>query len=135
MVRLKSDAFVPEKGLEEKVYLLGQNIHDHLAASVHNVSGNRPAMLERAVFYEGLSEDSVAKLEDLARQKGVSLLLEMNRQAKKLQEQDVAQGETGKRFSFGLYFYQGDRETDGKSDRHLGEATTAQRTTPPVVEP
>ena len=31
-VCLVVDAFVPEKGLDEKAFLFGQNIHDHLAA-------------------------------------------------------------------------------------------------------
>ncbi|MBV5344757.1 MAG: hypothetical protein JZU63_04105, partial [Rhodoferax sp.] len=36
-VRLISDAFVPKKGFEEKAYFLGRNLHDHIAASVHNL--------------------------------------------------------------------------------------------------
>lgn len=109
-VYLKADAFVPEKGFEEKVFFLGQNIHDHLDTAVHNVLGPGAPRLERSVFYEGLSEQSVAELAELAHRRGMETLVELNRRAKELQEQDTARGVGMLRMNFGLYFYQGPRE-------------------------
>ena len=106
-VRLKTEAFVQEKGFDEKVFFLGQNIHDHLAASVHNVSGGTPPYLERSTFYEGLSHKSVAELAEVAHEQGMRALLEVNRRALELQQRDAAHGPGGQRMNFGLYFYQG----------------------------
>ncbi len=107
LVRLKAEAFVPEKGFEEKVYFLGQNIHDHLATAVHNVSGHEPPRLERSTFYDGLSDESVAELAELANQRGMQALLEVNRRALELKQRDAAQGAGTQRMNFGLYFYRG----------------------------
>ncbi len=106
-VRLKAEAFVPEKGFEEKAFFLGQNVHDHLATAVGNVIGTEPPRLERSVFYEGLSAESIAELAHLARQEGMRALVEVNRRASELLRQDQAKGGASQRMNFGLYFYQG----------------------------
>ena len=48
-VCLNAGAFVPEKGLEEKAFFFGHNLHDHAAAATHNVLGGKPPFLERSV--------------------------------------------------------------------------------------
>jgi len=106
-VHLLADAFVPEKGFKEKVFFLGQNIHDHLDTAVHNVTGEGAPRLERSVFYEGLSGESVAELAELVRKRSMDALLEVNAKAKSLQERDTAQGKGTQRMNFGVYFYQG----------------------------
>lgn len=111
-VQLKTEAFVPEQGFEEKVYFFGQNIHDHLATAVANLEGKTVPKLERAASYEGLSDDSAAELAALARQKGVRAVLEVNRRALALQQQDTARGGGKNRMSFGIYFYRGREEGD-----------------------
>lgn len=103
-VLLKAEAFVPAQGFEEKIQFLAENVHNHLAAAAHNVAGYLPPLLERAVFYEGLSDDSVAELNALTRERGVALLLEVNRRARELAEQDLGKERARKRIHFGLYF-------------------------------
>jgi hypothetical protein len=105
-VVLKAEAFVPEKGFEEKVQFLAENVHDHLATAAHNVAGNTPAMMERAVFYEGLTDESVAELNSMTRERGMALLLEVNRRARELAAQDLGKEQARKRIHFGLYFHQ-----------------------------
>lgn len=122
-VRLKAEAFIPSKGFEEKSYYLGRNVHDHIAAARHNVHGGEPPMLERSVYYEELSSESVRELEDLARQEGMRALQVVNRRARELQARDKRRphartrgsgrrhkrnqpvGEANKRINFGFYFY------------------------------
>ncbi len=41
-------AFVPEKGFEEKAFYFGRNIHDHLAATAHNLLEEGNPTLERS---------------------------------------------------------------------------------------
>jgi hypothetical protein len=117
-VRLKADAFVPEKGLDEKAFFLGQNIHDHMDTAVHNVIGQAAPRLERSVFYDGLSDQSIAELAEFARKQGMATLLEINRRARELQERDTAQGTGKQRMNFGVYFYQGPQGDSGDSDEN-----------------
>lgn len=127
-VRLKTEAFVPSRGVEEKAYYLGRNVHDHIAAARHNVQGREPPMLERSVYYENLTLESVRELEELARQEGSRALQVINRRARELQAGDERSGAAGKkrarggkatgpggrradsgtsqnRINFGVYFY------------------------------
>jgi hypothetical protein len=45
-------AFVPRDDFADLAYYFGRNLRDHIAASGHNLAGNEPPMLERAVYYE-----------------------------------------------------------------------------------
>lgn len=113
-VRLKTEAFVPSKGFEEKVYYLGRNVHDHLAAARHNVHGGEPPMLERSVYYENLSPESVHELEELARLEGMKTLQILNRRARELQGRDKrkTKARARDRINFGLYFYHETEESE-----------------------
>lgn len=105
-VCLNTDAFVPEKGYDEKAWFFGENLHDHIAAAAHNMTGEKPPFLERAVFYDRLSEASVNKLKMTADQSGMRLLRKLNRQAIELQSADIQSTEhNNSRMRFGIYFY------------------------------
>ncbi|MFQ5514085.1 MAG: DUF6502 family protein [Myxococcota bacterium] len=110
-VRLVVEAFVPEKGFEEKAHYFGRNLHDHIAAGTHNLSGGRPPLLERSVYYGGLGEDSVQQLAELAERLGMQALRTVNRRALALQRRDAAKTSTSRRMSFGIYFFH-ERESD-----------------------
>lgn len=102
-VHLSADAFVQPQGIEEKIYYFGQNTHDHLAATVHNLAGNEPPFLERCVFYDKLSAESVKELADYS--KGVSMraLHAINKRAAELQNRDNGRPEAVYRSNFGVY--------------------------------
>jgi len=100
-------AFVPEKGLEEKAFYLGRNIHDHLAAAAHNLLGEGNAQLERSVHYSDLTPESAAALAEAAEQAGMQSLLEINRMALELVAKDKGKENASRRINFGLYFYKG----------------------------
>jgi Family of unknown function (DUF6502) len=104
-VCLNHDAFIPEKGFDEKAYFLGRNIRDHIAAATYNLAGFVPPMLERAVFYDRLSADSADELSEYARKIGMDTLLSMNREALRLSEADAKAPGCDHRISFGVYFY------------------------------
>jgi hypothetical protein len=97
-------AFVPDQGFLDKAFYLGHNLHDHAAAAVHNVLGGAPPFLERSVSYNALSASSVAELGALSEKAGMEAVLAVNRQAIKLEHRD-RQHATGKRMTFGIYFY------------------------------
>jgi hypothetical protein len=103
-VRLASGAFVPSKGFDEKAHYFGRNLHDHLAAAVHNLAGEGAPLLERSVYYDGLSEESMTELAELSEKLGMEALHTVNRRALALQRRDAQRGER-LRMNFGIYFF------------------------------
>jgi hypothetical protein len=105
-VVLRTGAFVPSRGLDEKAFYLGHNVHDHLAAAVHNVleAGPRP-YLERSVHYDGLEAHSVEELAALATQAGMKALHAVNRRANECEARDQKLPTQKERITFGVYFY------------------------------
>ena len=106
-VVLNQLAFVPQKGLEEKAFYFGRNIHDHIAAATHNLIGEGNPQLERSVHYSALTPDSVALLAQAAERAGMEALLDINRLALELTAQDKGKENATRRINFGLYFYKG----------------------------
>lgn len=102
-VHLCADAFIQPHDIEEKIYYFGQNIHDHLAATVHNLAEGEPPFLERCVFYDKLSADSVKELADYSRLAGMRALHAVNKRAAELQKRDQGQPDAVYRSNFGVY--------------------------------
>lgn len=104
-VILNAGAFVPAGGFDEKVFFLGRNLRDHIAAGAHNLRGKGKAMPERSVFYDGLTAESLRELGELSERLGMEALQEVNRRAMTLQQRDEASADNDGRMTFGLYFY------------------------------
>ncbi len=104
-VCLQVGAFIPARGFEEKVYYLGKNIHDHMAAARFNVANEKPPFLERSVYYDGLSPGSVEKLAAMAEQGGMDLLKHLNQEARRFQKKDEREEIADQRMNFGIYFF------------------------------
>ena len=104
-VRLAADAFASPRGIEEKSFYFGQNIHDHLAATVHNLSGNHPPFLERCVYYSDLTAESAQEYARYARLSGMRALHTVNRHAMELQKRDAGKPDAIYRTNFGIYHY------------------------------
>jgi hypothetical protein len=116
-VHLAADAFVSPQGLDEKAFYFGQNIHDHLAATVHNLSGSTPPYLERCVYYDKLTADSVREYERIARTAGMRALHTLNRHAIELQKRDSGKSDAVYRTNFGIYnFSEVKHVDDGPSE-------------------
>jgi hypothetical protein len=116
-VCLDVQAFIPAEGSAEMAYFFGRNLHDHLAAAVHNMLGESPPWLERSVNYTNLSPASVAELSELGRRRGLALLQELNARALELQRRDADQPDAARRFNLGLYLFSEERPAaDDESD-------------------
>lgn len=102
-VHLVTDAFVQPQGVEEKIYYFGQNIHDHLAATVHNLAGGMPPFLERCVYYDKLSAGSIKELADYSRTVGMRALHSVNKRAAELQKRNEGKADAVYRTNFGVY--------------------------------
>ena len=103
---LTEAAFVPQQGDADRLYYLGRNLHDHMAAAAANVLSARPAFLERAVHYDGLSAELAARLEARSRELALDMLQQMNREAHAACEEDAGGSH---RWNCGVYVY---REQD-----------------------
>jgi len=101
---LAEAAYVPRGDGSEgpQLYYFGRNLHDHIAAAVANIVGDKPRFLERAVHYDGLSKELAAKLEARAREIAMEALQQANREAHAACQEDPGGDH---RWNFGLYVY------------------------------
>ncbi len=114
-VHLVADAFAQPQDIEEKHYYLGQNIHDHLAATVHNLAGSQPPFLERCVFYDKLTADSATELAEYSRTVAMRALHAVNKRAAELQKRDQGKADAVHRTNFGVYHFSEAEESDENS--------------------
>ncbi|QHG66563.1 DUF6502 family protein [Pseudomonas putida] len=104
-VHLEAQAFVPQKGFEEKAAYFGHNLHDHACAAVHNLTGEGVPFFERSVHYDALTSASVGTLREAVSKDGMQTLLAFSRLAAELENTDVPSHEERQRITVGLYFY------------------------------
>jgi hypothetical protein len=102
---LNTDAFVPQAGLDEKLFFFAHNLHDHAAAATDNLLGNRPPQLERSLIYEGLTDAGIDVLNKRARRLGTKMLQELNRAATEREDSEPESPAARHRFTCGVYFY------------------------------
>lgn len=105
-IHLRADAFVPQRGFDEKVSFFGRILAAHLGATAHNLSGAAPPHLDQIVFYGGLTPARAAALGDRARELGREALVQWNREARAAQDADAGAEGADRRASFGAYFFE-----------------------------
>lgn len=115
LVHLEAQAFVPQKGFDEKAAYLGHNLHDHACAAVHNLSSEGPAFFERSVHYDALAPMSVEALREAVASEGMQALLSFNRLAAELEFRDLPSLEPRQRITVGLYFYTEDSDPNSST--------------------
>ena len=104
-VSLNTEAFIPNKGFDEKAFFLGHNISDHLSAATINLLDEEAKFFERCVYYDGLTDESIEKIQAIIADKGMKTLLEINELAMQLKTKDFVKTESKKRINIGLYAY------------------------------
>lgn len=105
LIHLRTAALVPSDGYEEKAYYFGRNLRDHIATAAHNLTGRQPALIDRAVYEDSLSDESLEAVRVLCEQRGTDLLLEINREVRNLAERDRKAGAPNRRMTFGVYLF------------------------------
>lgn len=115
-VVLNRDAFIPSRSFEEKAHSLGHTLHDHIAAGAHNLAEGEPAMLERSVYYSGLTDASVVELLALAEEQGMQALHAVNRKAMELQESDRDAPAAQHRMRLGVFAFRARRGDKNYAD-------------------
>ena len=115
-VCLNVQAFIPSRGSEEMAYFFGRNLHDHVAAAVHNMLGGSEPLLERSVNYNNLSDAAIRELREIAKRRGMEVLQELNARALQLQQQEAGQADATQRMNFGVYFFSEDAPSGAATD-------------------
>ena len=117
-VHLLRGAFVPEKDKARMFSFLGNNVGDHLAAAVENVSADVPPHFEQAIFADELSAESMAKVQELVAKQWKSMLTGLVPQLEALIEADGKSGRVGdQRVRVGLYSYRATMDAPPESNK------------------
>lgn len=110
LIELQTEAFVTETGFDEKAFFFGKNLYAHIAAGAHNLTGGRPPQFDRSVFYNHLTEDSIATISALIEKQGMETLKVVNAKANELQKKDRGDTSATGRINFGSYFWVEDQK-------------------------
>lgn len=104
-VTLKTDSFIPKDDWKEKIHFLGQNNGDHLSATVSNIMSSPSPFLDRCVYHDRLSEESIKELKKFSTDASMKALRAVNRKAFELSEKDARSSGQTYRMNLGVYFY------------------------------
>lgn len=107
-IQLKTHAYIPQTGEEEKLHILGTDVADLIATIDHNLSGKESPRFQRKVAYDNLPLECLPQLQQMTAEKGQKLLEGLNEW---LQTQDrdsnPAVNGTGKtRAGVAVYYFQ-----------------------------
>ncbi len=113
-VVLRTQPFLSRSSFTDRLVPFAENLGDHAAAAVTNVLADKPPFLERSVFSDELSKESVSRLQTLVGQEWKRLHDELIAAAISREDADVREGaDRDQRLRVGLYFYS---ETTNKDD-------------------
>ncbi|MEX3009740.1 DUF6502 family protein [Hoeflea sp. TYP-13] len=106
-VHLVQDAFIADPDSEAMIAAYEKNLLAHLQAATDNLlaTDGEDRNFERAAHFSHLSDESVAELVRLARERSEEVLKELNRHAMALQQRDAKKSNQQGRFSLGAYIF------------------------------
>ncbi|MEM7745841.1 MAG: DUF6502 family protein [Pseudomonadota bacterium] len=117
MVYLHADPFLGPSDPDQKIHFFAENVGDHIAAAVDNLLADDSVYMERAVFYNRLTSDSIEEIEREARRLGGAALTDLNEMAHVRQTEDLDAPGGTRRFRFGVFFY---TEDEGPAAKDSG---------------
>ncbi len=130
-LRLIEHAYVPAKGKEEKLGILGRDVAELLTTLDHNLNAKpEDALFQRKVLYDNLPIECLSGLRERSSVAAQELLENFDRQMSQLDRDETSVNEgTGRAtVSIGIYYYE-DVSDDGssaaasRSDGKAGERT------------
>jgi hypothetical protein len=104
-VLLRSLVNAPDRSWDEMVAIGGANVADHLSAVLVNLLSNPRPLFERAVFADGLTQQSAQRGADLAKQVWQQAAPELREKLQTLVDLDEQSTDNGWRMRIGLYTY------------------------------
>jgi hypothetical protein len=121
-VHLVQEAFVPRDDDARMLAFLGNNVGDHLAASVANVLGDERKHFEQAVYASGLSDESIEIAKKLVNAQWRALMAAIVPELELLVEADghatkgAATHKARRRLRIGLYSFDEDAPTGNDTE-------------------
>lgn len=112
-VELAGDGFVPATSLRDMLAFTGDNVRDHLLAAVGNTLGQRPRMLERAVYGTGLTVQECERIHQLMRERWETMHYQLVRDMTRAHADANGQGTA--RMRVGIYVYCEDESPEGRA--------------------
>jgi len=112
-VCLNRDSIILSHDSNELIDFFGTNLGDHIAAAAHNIEHPNHRVLERATYYGGLTTKSVETIRAYAQRKAMETLVDINKVAHSLAQEDQGKQSANQRFKFGSYFYHSGLEPNG----------------------
>jgi hypothetical protein len=106
-IALAAGGFAPRQGFAEMSELFAANLADHAAAASANLQGEAN-FLEQAMYVDGITADSVQRLQRAARQAWTRALPPVLAEAQECSDADARKASAagaGQRVRFGVYFY------------------------------
>ncbi len=120
-LELLSNAYKPDKHINELIDYFGQHIHDHLAAATNNLQTNKAPFFERSAFQEGLTSESIETLKKFTDDSAMEMLKSVYAKAAALADADQDRQDNTYRFRLGAYCYSEDEgdndDQDANQDR------------------
>lgn len=113
-IHLLQDGLFGVADTEQKLHFFAHNLGDHMQASVDNLMSDPSPHFERAVFYNYLTSESVADIEEEARRIGMQGLQKINALASARQTEDKDKDSAKYRMRFGQFFYVADQTDDAQ---------------------
>lgn len=104
-IALLMSAFVPQKDRGQRLFYLGRNLHDHIAACIHNLVDHGSSMMEQSVFSFELSPASITAIGDEARRQWQAALAILIPAIGAREEADRAAGTATERINIGMYCF------------------------------
>lgn len=114
-VRLLRTAFTPDEP-RDKLLFLAANVGDHMRSAFHNLAGEQPVFIERALFHNGIGADRLDAARPVLSDMADRLLRQSNEQLLEgnLASTDAAGAESDggrlRRLRLGVYYYETDAE-------------------------
>lgn len=114
-IRLRTRAYIPQAGEQEKLHILGTDVEHLLNTIHHNIElGAQDPFFQRKVAYDNLPEDAIPKLRQLSSAKAQALLEELDRylsehdRDSKAASANRGPGSGRKRAGIGIYYFEDD---------------------------
>lgn len=124
-VELKADGFIPANDLGGMLAFFADNGRDHLNASVSNILGERPPLLERSIFAHGLPIEACEEIHQLVRARWTTLHHELAHEMRTAV--DVGGENATARMRVGIYTYLEDAWTPGDTSSDEVPSDNSQR--------
>jgi len=117
IVRLQTQAYVPEDDMEEKLRIFGTAAADLLGTLTHNLDHQTSQRrVQRSVFYSNIPQESLPQIRDRSNEEVQAMLIQMNQWLSQYDrdENKEIKGTGQARAGIGIYYFEEDLD-QGKS--------------------